>query len=92
MHRVLAVLLVLAAALAGLVMAAALRVGAFDCPGIVPLVEDGVVVGETIYDCVEPTAAWWGLLLGAGVGAAAAVFLLVGLRLRSERTRLHRGG
>jgi hypothetical protein len=47
MHRVLAVLLVLAAALAGLVMAAALRVGAFDCPGIVPLVEDGVVVGET---------------------------------------------
>lgn len=92
MRRVLAVLLVLAAALAGLVMAAALRVGAFDCPGIVPLVKDGVVVGERIYDCVEPTAAWWGLLLGAGVGAAAAVFLLVGLRLRIERTRLHRGG
>jgi hypothetical protein len=86
---VLAVLLVLAAALTGLVIAAVPRVGAFDCPGIVPLVEDGVVVGQTIYDCVEPTAAWWGLVLGAGVGAAAAVFLLIGLRLRSERTRLY---
>lgn len=87
MGRVVAVLLVLAASLTGLVIAAVLRVGAFVCPGIVPLVEDGVVVGQTIYDCVEPTAAWWGLVLGAGLGAAAAVALLVGLRLRGQRTR-----
>jgi hypothetical protein len=92
MGRVLAVLLVFASALTGLAIAAALRVGAFDCPGIVPLVEDGVVVGETIYDCVEPTAAWWGLVLGAGLGAAAAVALLFGLRMRAQRTRPHRGG
>jgi hypothetical protein len=87
MGRLAAGLLVLAAALTGLVTAAALRVGAFDCPGIVPIVEDGLVVGETIYDCVEPTAAWLGLVLGAGLGAAVAVFILVGLRLRSERLR-----
>jgi hypothetical protein len=80
-------LLVLGAALTGVVIAAVLRVGAFDCPGIVPIIENGVVVGQTIYDCAAPAASWWGLAIGAGIGAAIAVFLLVALRLRRERSR-----
>lgn len=81
MSRLASTALVFAAALAGLVVAASLRVGAFDCPGKVPLVQDGVVVGETIYDCAAPTASWWGLLLGVVVGAIAAAVVL-GVRWR----------
>lgn len=82
-----AVVLVVAAALTGLVIAAVLRVGAFDCPGVVTTVEPGGYTGTTIVDCAPPTAAWWGLLLGAAAGAATAAFF-IGLR----RRRSQRGG
>lgn len=84
MGRLASTVVVLGAAVTGLLIAAWLRVGSFDCPGIVPLLREGVVVGETIYDCAEPTAAWWGLLLGSAAGAAAAVVLKLYLRWRAK--------
>lgn len=76
---------VMAAALTGLFVAAVLRVGAPECYRGGTFLEESGYTRTIINECLPPVATWWGVLLGAAVGAAAGVLFIVGLRWRRQR-------